>query len=91
MQVFGSQGQQRTAALSLKLAEIELIYQEIGEFPILLLDDVLSELDVSRQTHLIHSIQEKVQTFITTTNTEGIDRLTLETAAVYDVAKGKMR
>lgn len=91
VQVFGSQGQQRTTALSLKLAEIELIYQEIGEYPLLLLDDVLSELDKSRQTHLIHSIQGKVQTFITTTNTEGIDEQTLDAAAVYDVEQGKVR
>ena len=48
---YGSQGQQRTAALSLKLAEIELIHQEIGYYPILLLDDVLSELDDMRKTH----------------------------------------
>ena len=45
VQTFGSQGQQRTTALSIKLAEIELIHAEIGEYPILLLDDVLSELD----------------------------------------------
>lgn len=91
VQTFGSQGQQRTTALSLKLAEIELIYQEIGEYPILLLDDVLSELDVSRQTHLINSIQNRVQTFVTTTSTDGIDRRTLEEAAVCDVERGKVR
>ncbi len=45
VQTYGSQGQQRTTALSLKLAEIDLIHEEIGEYPILLLDDVLSELD----------------------------------------------
>ena len=45
VQTFGSQGQQRTTALSIKLAEIELIHSEIGEYPILLLDDVLSEFD----------------------------------------------
>ena len=50
---FGSQGQQRTTALSIKLAEIELIHAEIGEYPILLLDDVLSELDDYRQSHLL--------------------------------------
>jgi DNA replication and repair protein RecF len=48
---FGSQGQQRTAALSLKLAEIELIKEEKGEYPILLLDDVLSELDENFDNH----------------------------------------
>lgn len=55
--VFGSQGQQRTTALAIKLAEIDLMAQETGEYPILLLDDVLSELDASRQTHLLLAIQ----------------------------------
>lgn len=63
---FGSQGQQRTAALSMKLSEIELIKEEKGEYPILLLDDVLSELDVSRQNYLISSLKN-VQLFITAT------------------------
>ena len=63
---FGSQGQQRTAALSMKLAEIELIKEERGEYPILLLDDVLSELDISRQNYLIGSLKD-VQMFITAT------------------------
>ena len=54
-----SQGQQRTTALSIKLAEIELMNIEVGEYPILLLDDVLSELDDSRQTHLLSTIQHK--------------------------------
>lgn len=63
---FGSQGQQRTAALSLKLAEIRLIREEAKVSPILLLDDVMSELDEERQNFLIHSL-EGVQLFITTT------------------------
>ncbi len=62
---FGSQGQQRTAALSLKLAEIKLIKEEAGVSPILLLDDVLSELDADRQNYLIHSLDD-VQLFLTT-------------------------
>ncbi|WP_147802520.1 DNA replication/repair protein RecF [Alkalicoccus halolimnae] len=88
MQTFGSQGQQRTTALSLKLAEIELIYQNTGEYPILLLDDVLSELDDYRQTHLLNSIKGKVQTFVTTTSVEGIDHRLLEEAAVFYVEEG---
>jgi len=85
---FGSQGQQRTAALSLKLAEIELIRQETGEYPVLLLDDVLSELDRSRQEHLVETMRSKVQTFITTTGVEGIRLETLEDAALYRVSEG---
>ena len=90
VQTFGSQGQQRTTALSVKLAEIELIRAEIGEYPILLLDDVLSELDDYRQSHLLNTIQGKVQTFVTTTNVEGIDHQTLKEASAYRVEAGKM-
>jgi DNA replication and repair protein RecF len=88
VQTFGSQGQQRTTALSLKLAEIELIHSEIGEYPILLLDDVLSELDDFRQSHLLNTIQGKVQTFVTTTSVEGIDHETLKQAAQFIVNAG---
>ena len=64
---FGSQGQQRSAALSLKLAEMELLKQESGEYPVLLLDDVLSELDERRQAKLLERIKA-YQTIITCTN-----------------------
>ncbi|WP_170005855.1 DNA replication/repair protein RecF [Bacillus fonticola] len=90
VQTFGSQGQQRTTALSVKLAEIELIHGEIGEYPVLLLDDVLSELDDHRQSHLLHTIQGKVQTFVTTTSTEGIHHETLEEAETFHVHQGKV-
>lgn len=69
---FGSQGQQRSLILSLKLAEIELIKKTTGDYPILLLDDVMSELDNHRQTKLLESIKENVQTFITTTTLDHI-------------------
>lgn len=88
VQTFGSQGQQRTTALSVKLAEIELIDSEIGEYPILLLDDVLSELDDYRQSHLLNTIQGKVQTFVTTTSVEGIDHQTLKEASTFAVKSG---
>ena len=63
---FGSQGQQRTAALSLKLSEIELVKLLVKDNPVLLLDDVLSELDSGRQTCLLDSISD-IQTLITCT------------------------
>jgi len=66
---FGSQGQQRTAALSLKLAEIELVKKRINDNPILLLDDVLSELDEKRQNHLMDYLKD-VQTLVTCTGVE---------------------
>ncbi len=91
VQTFGSQGQQRTTALSIKLAEIELIHDEIGEYPILLLDDVLSELDHFRQSHLLNTIQGKVQTFVTTTSVEGIDHQTLREASTFFVREGNLK
>lgn len=89
VQQFGSQGQQRTTALSLKLAEIQLIYEEVGDYPILLLDDVLSELDATRQTHLLDAIKEKVQTFVTATGVEGIQHETLDGATIYRIHSGE--
>lgn len=88
VQTFGSQGQQRTVALSLKLAEIEWMHEEVGEYPLLLLDDVLSELDDSRQTMLIDTFQEKVQTFITTTSIANLQLDKIKDAAIFDVNKG---
>lgn len=64
---FGSQGQQRTAALALKMSEVDLYYQEKGEYPILLLDDVFSELDQTRQERLLEKIKG-LQTIITCTD-----------------------
>lgn len=90
VKLFGSQGQQRTTALSLKLAEIDLIYDQMKEYPILLLDDVLSELDDFRQSHLLSAIQGKVQTFVTTTTVDGIHHETLKQAAIYEVQAGKV-
>ena len=90
VQSFGSQGQQRTAALSLKLAELELMRVEIGEYPILLLDDVLSELDQQRQTQLIETFQSRVQTFITTTGLESVNMSRLQNAAVFHVQSGAL-
>lgn len=88
VKLFGSQGQQRTTALSLKLAEIDLIYEQTGEYPILLLDDVLSELDDFRQSHLLSAIEGKVQTFVSTTNIDGIRHETLKQATIYEVEQG---
>ena len=85
---YGSQGQQRTTALSVKLAEIELIYQETGEYPILLLDDVLSELDESRQTMLLSTIKNRVQTFVTTPSISDISHDILEDMETFTIIDG---
>ena len=86
---YGSQGQQRTCALSLKLAEIELVKVIVGDSPILLLDDVLSELDRSRQNYLLDSIYD-IQTIITCTGIEEFidSRLTLD--RIFRIVQGKI-
>ncbi|EOH95895.1 DNA replication and repair protein recF [Enterococcus moraviensis ATCC BAA-383] len=84
VQTYGSQGQQRTTALSVKLAEIDLMYSETGEYPVLLLDDVMSELDNERQLHLLETIEGKVQTFLTTTSLDHLNnKLTVEPDIFY--------
>lgn len=71
---FASQGQQRTAVLSIKLAEVELIKKEKGEYPILLLDDVLSELDEDRRKYLINNFSN-LQTIVTSTDVIEIEEM----------------
>lgn len=88
VQTYGSQGQQRTTALSVKLAEIDLMKEMTDEYPLLLLDDVLSELDDERQTHLLKAIENKVQTFLTTTSLDGIKKNMLEAPRVFHVTDG---
>ncbi len=85
---FGSQGQQRTLVLALKLAELELIETIIGEPPLLLLDDVLAELDLHRQNQLLSAIQDRVQTIITTTHLGAFDGSWLHTAQILQVENG---
>ena len=90
VQAFGSQGQQRTASLSIKLAELEFILQETGEYPVLLLDDVLSELDENRQHDLLQMVKNKVQTFVTTTSLKGIRKEIIQDAVVFHIEKAKV-
>lgn len=84
---YGSQGQQRTAALSLKLAEIELVKQITKDNPVLLLDDVLSELDSNRQNYLLNSIGN-IQTIITCTGLDEFVNNRFEINKVFKVVNG---
>ena len=86
---FGSQGQQRTAALSLKLAEIELVKKIVNDYPILLLDDVLSELDGSRQNHLLSGINH-IQTMITCTGLEDFVNNRFRIDKIFKVVSGEV-
>ena len=84
---YGSQGQQRTSALSLKLAEIELVRKSISDTPVLLLDDVLSELDSSRQNYLLNNISD-TQTIITCTGLDEFVRNRFTVNRVFEVIAG---
>lgn len=84
---FGSQGQQRTAALSLKLSEIELVKKMTKDTPVLLLDDVLSELDSNRQNYLLNSIGD-IQTIITCTGLDDFVNNRFEINRVFKVVNG---
>lgn len=87
---YGSQGQQRTLVLALKLAELKLIEEVIGEPPLLLLDDVLAELDLDRQNQLLETIQDRYQTLITTTHLGSFDAQWLYSSQIFAVKQGQL-
>ena len=87
---YGSQGQQRTLVLALKLAELQLIEEVVGEPPLLLLDDVLAELDLSRQNQLLDTIQDRFQTLITTTHLGAFDAQWLHSSQILHVHQGEI-
>lgn len=86
---FGSQGQQRTAALSLKLSEIELVKKRVKDYPVLLLDDVLSELDSSRQQQLLLEIR-RIQTLITCTGLDDFINHSFQIDKIFKVTNGEI-
>jgi DNA replication and repair protein RecF len=87
---YGSQGQQRTLVLALKLAELHLIDEVIGEPPLLLLDDVLAELDLSRQNQLLEAIQDRFQTIITTTHLGAFGSQWMTSSQILTVEAGRI-
>ena len=89
LRVYGSQGQQRTAALSLKLSEIDLVRRVRGERPVLLLDDVFSELDAERQARLLEVVSD-CQTFVTCTHLEEFVKAGALSMQVYRVSNGRV-
>lgn len=89
VRLYGSQGQQRTASISLKLSEIELINREVGEYPLLILDDVFSELDEKRQKLLVENLKD-VQMFITTAEHLHKNVLDIENTTVFYIDNGKV-
>lgn len=87
---FASQGQQRTIVLSLKLGELGIIKEKTGYSPILLLDDVLAELDESRQNYLLKSIDTDVQTIITSVDTLLFEEEFLKNVQIYTIQNGQL-
>ena len=89
--VYGSRGQQRTAALSLKLAEVDLMHRETGELPVLLLDDVLSELDVHRRRFLLRYLNDgPQQAVISATDLDILPETFLRRCQLWHVQMGRL-
>ena len=90
MKIFSSQGQQRMAVISLKLAEIYLFKEVLGEYPVLLLDDIFSEIDKIKRNKIVKFLKDDIQTIITTTDINDINNILLENAIVYNVKNNKV-
>lgn len=88
IKVYGSQGQQRMAIIAFKLAEIEIFKELLKTSPILLLDDIFSELDISKRQKLISYIPDDIQTIITTTDLKNIKKSIVEKAKIFNVSNG---
>ena len=89
---YGSRGQQRTAVLALKLGEVDLMTAETGDTPILLLDDILSELDARRRGYLLTTIgKQQFQALITTADLSGFDPGFLEKSTIFEVRNGELQ
>jgi len=88
---YGSQGQQRMAIIALKLSEIKIFKDVTNEYPVVLLDDILSELDIEKRTNLLNCIDKDIQVIITTTDLKNIKRNKIRNATIYEVENGKVR
>ncbi len=88
--LYGSQGQIKMAVLALKLAEIDVFYDICGEFPVLLLDDLFSELDLEKRNKVINYLNRNIQTIITTTDLKNIDKRLIKKAIIYKIEDGKI-
>ena len=91
LSTFASRGQQRTAILAYKLAQLDLLTHTIGQPPLLLLDDVFSELDPDRRAHLVRRIGALPQAFVTTTTTDDLDPALVAASTVWEVTPGQLR
>ena len=90
LKLYGSQGQQRVAILSLKLSEISIFKEVKGYYPIVLLDDIFSELDIEKRRNLLKFIKSNIQFIITTTDVKNISSKILNKASVFNLKDGKI-
>lgn len=90
MKEFSSQGQQRLAVIALKIAEIYLFKEELGEYPVLLLDDIFSEIDTKKRNKIISFLLKDIQSIITTTDINDIDEDLVKNATVFKVNNNKV-
>ena len=90
LKLYGSQGQQRVAILSLKLSEISIFKEVKGYYPIVLLDDIFSELDIEKRRNLLRFIKSNIQFIITTTDVKNISSKILNKASVFNLKDGKI-
>ena len=88
--LYGSQGQLKLAVLALKLAEIDVFYEVSGEYPILLLDDLFSELDVNKRNKVIKYLNKDIQIFVTTTDLNDIDKNILKQSKIFKIRNGNL-
>ena len=86
--VFGSQGQQKLAIIATKLSEIDIFKNITGDYPILLLDDIFSELDTKNRNKLVEYINDNIQVIITSNDTKGISKKLLDNAKIFKVSNG---
>ena len=90
IKIYGSQGQQKVAIISLKLSEISIFKNITGSNPIILLDDVFSELDMKTRNKLIKYIDNNIQVIITTNDTKGLNKKFIDSSKIFNVVKGKI-
>ena len=88
--LYGSQGQIKMAILALKLSEIDVFKDVCGEYPVLLLDDLFSELDLNKRNKVINYLNRDIQTIVTTTDLKNIDKHLVKSAKIFKINNGKI-
>jgi len=88
---YGSQGQQRLLVLCIKISEISIFKEETGEYPVLLLDDVFSELDITKRNKVVSFLNKKMQVFITSTDIKNISKKILKDAKIFSIKDGNIK